>query len=86
MRRWYPVVAESEVELQNLLMRVKEENEKADLKLNLQKTKIMASSPITSLQIDGEKNKIVTNFIYLSSKITVDDDCIHENKRRFSLE
>ena len=72
--------------MKSLLMKVKEESGKIGLKLNLQKTKIMASSPITSLQIDGEKNKIVTNFIYLSSKITVDDDCIHENKRRFSLE
>ena len=79
-------MAESEEELKCLLMKVKEESGKIGLKLNLQKTKIMASSPITSLQIDGEKNKIVTNFIYLSSKITVDDDCIHENKRRFSLE
>ena len=78
MRRWYPVVAESEVELQNLLMRVKEENEKADLKLNLQKTKIMASSPITSWQIDGENVETVTDFIFLGSKITVDGDCSHE--------
>ena len=66
-------------------MKVKEESGKAGLKLNLQKTKIMASSPITSLQIDEEKNEIVTDFIFLSSKITVDDDCSHENKRHLLL-
>ena len=65
-------MAESEEELKSLLMRVKEENEKAGLKLNIQKTKIMASSPITSWQIDGETMETVTDFIFLHSKITVD--------------
>ena len=74
-------MAESEEELKNLLMMVKEESEKADLKLNIQKTKIMASSPITSWQIDGETMETVTDFIYLGSKITSDGDCSHEIKR-----
>ena len=74
-------MAESNKELKSLLMKMKDESEKTGLKLNLQKTKIMASSPITSLQIDEEKNEIVTDFIFLSSKITADDDCSHENKR-----
>ena len=65
-------MAESEEELKSLLMKVKEESEKAGLKLNIQKIKIMASSPITSWQIDGEKMKLVTDFIFLGSKITVD--------------
>ena len=73
------------MELQNLLMRVKEENEKADLKLNLQKTKIMASSPITSWQIDGENVETVTDFIFLGSKIIADGGCSHEIKRHFFL-
>ena len=79
------LMAESEEELKNLLMMVKEESEKADLKLNIQKTKIMASSPITSWQIDGETMETVTDFIYLGSKITSDGDCSHEIKRRLLL-
>ena len=75
------LMAESEEELKNLLMKVKEESEKAGLKLNIQKTKIMASGPITSQQIDGETMETVTNFIFLGSKITADDDCSHEIKR-----
>ena len=71
-------MAESEEELKSLLMRVKEESEKARLKLNIQKTKIMASGPITSWEIDEEKVEIVTDFIFLGSKITVDSDCSHE--------
>ena len=78
-------MAESEEELKNLLMRVKEESEKVGLKLNIQKTKIMASSPITSWQIGREKMETVTNFIFLGSKITADGDCGHEIKRH-SLE
>jgi len=74
-------MAESEEELKSLLMRVKEESEKAGLKLNIQKTKIMASSPITSWQIDREKLETVTDFIFLGSKITVPGDCSHEIKR-----
>ena len=66
-------------------MKVKEESEKADLKLNIQKTKIMASSPITSWQIDGETMETVTDFTFLGSKITADGDCIHEMKRRLLL-
>ena len=69
------LMAESEEELKSLLMRVKEESEKAGLKLNIQKTKIMASSPISSQQIEGQK---VTDFIFLDSKITADGDCSHE--------
>ena len=72
------VMAESEEELKSLLMKVKEESEKAGLKLNVQKTKIMASSPITSWQIDGENMEAVTDFIFLGSKITVDGDYSHE--------
>ena len=72
-------------ELKSLLMKVKEESEKVDLKFNIQKTKIMASCPITSCQIDGETVEIVTDFIFLGSKITADGDCIHEIERR-SLE
>ena len=67
-----------EEELKSLLMKVKEENEKADLKLNIQNTKIMASSPITSWQINGETIEAVTDFVFLGSKITVDGDCSHE--------
>ena len=74
-------MAESEEELKSLLMKVKEENEKADLKLNIQKMKIMASSSITSWQIDGETMETVTDFILGGSKITVDGDCSHEIKR-----
>ena len=79
------VMAESEEEQKSLLMRVKEESEKAGLKLNIQKTKIMASSPITSWQIKGEKVEAVTDFIFLGSKITVDGNCSHEIKRRILL-
>ena len=75
------LMAESEEELKSLLMRVKEESEKAGLKLNIKKTKIMASSPITSWQIDGEKLETVKDFIFLVSKITVDGDYSHEIKR-----
>ena len=78
-------MAESEEELKSLLMKGKEESEKVDLKLNIQKTKIMASDPITSWQIDGETMETVTDFIFLGSKITVDGDCGHEIKRH-SLE
>ena len=79
------LTAESEEELKSLLMKVKEESEKVGLKLNIQKTKIMASSPITSWQIDGETMETVTNFIFLGSKITADGDCSHEIKRRLLL-
>ena len=78
-------MAESEEELKSLLMKVKEESEKAGLKLNIQKTKIMASGPITSWQIDGETMKTMTDFIFLGSKITADGDCSHEIKRRLVL-
>ena len=74
-------MAESEEELKSLLMKVKEESEKAGLKLNIQKTKIMASSPITSWQIDGKKVETVTDVIFLGSKIAADGDCSHEIKR-----
>ena len=76
------LMAESEEELKNLLMKVKEESEKVGLKLNLQKTKIMASGPITLRQIDGERVETVSDFIFLGSKITADGDCSHEIKRR----
>ena len=79
------LVAESEEELMSLLMRVKEESEKVGLKLNIQKTKIMASGPITSWQIDGETVETVSDFIFLSSKITADGDCSHEIKRHLLL-
>ena len=75
------LMAETEEELKSLLMKVKEESKKAGLKLNIQKTKIMASSPITSWQIDGKTMETVTDFILLGSKITVDSDCSHEIKR-----
>ena len=75
------LMAESEEELKSLLMKGKEESEKFGLKLNIQKTKIMASSPITSWQIDGKTLETVANFIFLSSKITADGDCSHEIKR-----
>ena len=74
-------MAESEEELKSLLMKVKEESEKVDLKLNVQKTKIIASSPITSWQIDGERMETVRDFIFLDSKITADGDCSHDIKR-----
>ena len=72
---------ESEEELKSLLMKVKEESEKVGLELNIQKTKIMASSPITSWEIDGETVETVSDFIFLGSKITADGDCSHEIKR-----
>ena len=78
------LMAES-VELKSLLMKVKEESEKVGLKLNIQKTKIMASGPITSWQIDGETVEIVADFIFLGSKITADGDCSHEIKRHLLL-
>ena len=79
------LMAESEEELKSLLMKVKEETEKAGLKLNIQKTKIMASGPITSWQINGETMETVRDFIFLVSKITADGDCSHEIKRRLFL-
>ena len=79
------LVAESEEELKSLLMKVKVESEKVGLKLNIQKTKIMASSLITSWQIDGEIVEIVADFMFLGYKITADDDCSHEIKRRLLL-
>ena len=75
------LMAESKEELKSLLMKVEEESEKAGLKLNIQKTKIMASSPITSWEIDGETMETVTDFLFLGSKITADGDCSHEIKR-----
>ena len=78
-------MAETEEELKSLLMKVKEETEKAGLKLNIQKTKIMASGPITSWQIDGEKFETVRDFNFLASKITANGDCSHEIKRRSLL-
>jgi len=80
------LMAESEEELKSLLMKVKEESEKVGLKLNIQKTKIMASSPITSWQIDGETMETVTDFILGGSKITADGDCNHQIKRHLLLE
>ena len=79
------LTAESEGELKSLLMKVKEESEKVGLKLNIQKIKIMASSPITSWQIDGETMETMTDFIFLGSKISADGDCSHEIKRRLLL-
>ena len=79
-------MAESEEEQKSLLMKVKEESEKVGLKLNIQKTKIIASSPITSLQIDGETVERVSDFIFGGSKITADSDCSHEIKRCLLLE
>ena len=75
------LMSESEEELKSLSMKVKKESKKAGLKLNIQKTKIMASGPITSWQIDGEKHETMTDFIFLGSKITADGDCSHEIKR-----
>ena len=79
------LMAESEEELKSLLMKVKEESEKVDLKLNIQKTKIMASGPITSWEIDGETVETVSDFIFLGCKITADGDCSHEIKRNLLL-
>ena len=78
-------MAESEEELKSLLMKVKEESEKVGLKVNIEKTKIMASGPFTSWQIDGETVETVAEFIFLGSKITVDGDCSHEIERRLLL-
>ena len=78
-------MAESEEELKSYLMKVKEENEKTGLKLSIQKTKILASDPITSWQIDGETMETVREFIFLGSKITADSECSHEIKRRLLL-
>ena len=78
-------MAESEEELKSLLMKVKEESEKVGLKLNIQKTKIMASGPVTSRQIDGETVETVSDFIFLGSKVTTDGDCSHEIKRHWLL-
>ena len=80
-----PLKAESEEELKSLLMKVKEESEKVGLKSNIQKTKIMASGPITSWQIDGETMETVRDFIFLGSKINADGECSHEIKRRLLL-
>ena len=85
MRMTPPFMAESEEELKNLLMKVKEESEKVGFKLNNQKTKIMASGPITSWEIDGETVETVSDFIFGRSKITGDGDCSHEIKRRLLL-
>ena len=79
------LMAESKEELKSLLMKVKEENEEVGLKLNIQKTKIMTSGPVTSWQIDGEAMETVTDFILGGSKITADGDCSHEIKRRLLL-
>ena len=80
------LMAENKEELKSILMRIKEESEKAGLKLNIQKTKIMATSPITSFLIGGETMETVTDFIFGGSKITTDGDCGHEIKRNCSLE
>ena len=85
MRDNLDCVAESEEELKSLLMKVKEESEKVELKLNIQKTKIMTSGPITSWQIDGETVEMVSDFIFLGSKIIADGDCSHEIKRHLLL-
>ena len=79
------LMAENEEELKSLLMKVKEESENTGLKLNIQKTKIMATGPITSWEIDGETVETVSDFIFLGSKITTDGDCSHEIKRRLLL-
>ena len=79
------LMAESKEELKSLLIKMKEESEKAGLKLNIQKTKIMASGPITSWQIDGETMETVIDFLFLGSKISADGDCSHEMKRRLLL-
>ena len=79
------LMAESEEEVKSLLMKVKEESEKVGLKLNIENTKIMASGPITSWQIDGETMETVTDFIFLGSKVTASGDCSHEIKRRLLL-
>ena len=78
-------MADSEEELKSLLMRVKEDSERPGLKLNIKKSQIMASGPITSWQIEGEKVEVVTDFLFLGSKITMDGDCSHEIIRQMSL-
>ena len=78
-------MAESEEELKSLLMKVREESETVDLKLNIQKTNIMASGPISSWEVDGETVETVSDFIFLGFKITADGDCSHESKRRLLL-
>ena len=78
-------MAETEEELKSLLVKVKEESEKVGLKLNIQKTKILASSPITSWEIDGETEEMASDFIFMGSKITADGDCSHEIKRHLLL-
>ena len=80
------IMGEGKEELKNILLKVKEESEKFGLKLNVKKTKIMASSPITSWQIEGEKVEAVTNFLFLGYKITVDGDCSHEIRRHLLLD
>ena len=85
-QKYRPMKQDSEEELKRLLMKVKEESGKVGLKLNIHKTKIMASSPITSWQIDGETAETVADFLFLGSKITADDDCSHEIKRHLLLE
>ena len=80
------LMAESKEELKRILMKVKEENEKVGLKLNIKKSKIMLSGPITSWQIDGERVETVADFVFLGPKITMDSDCSHENKRCWLLE
>ena len=80
------LMAESEEELKRLLMRVKEESERVDLRLHIKKSKIMASGPITSWQIEGEKVEVMTDFLFLGSKITVDGDCSHEIRRQQHVE
>ena len=79
------LMAESEEELKSLLMRVKEESERAGLRLNITKTKIMASGPITAMQIEGEKMEVVTDFLFLGFKITADCDCSHEIRKQLLL-
>ena len=85
MQMTYPLMAESEEELKNLLLKMKEESEKAGLKLNIQKTKIMACSPINSWQIDGETMETVRDFIFMGTKIIVDGDCSHEIQRHLLI-
>ena len=85
LSRYTTLMAESEEEPKSLLMKVKEESEKVGLKLNIQKTKIMASGPITSWEIDGETVETVADFIFLGSKITADGDCSHEIKRHLLI-
>ena len=84
-QKYRPMKHDSEEELKSLLMKVKEESEKVGLKLNIHKNKIMASSPITSWQIDGEIAETVAEFLFLGSKITADGDCSHEIKRHLLL-